>query len=351
MRLLSLTLLLLLAVSAGVAAASVPTTGRAVPAGMERWDAAALQTMERFRLPAGSLSVAVDGRVVIERGYGYADQASGTPAQPTSAYRLASVSKPITAVAVAQALRARKLTLATRPLAGLPTADPRTATVTIEQLLNHRGGWDLEQLGYDPLFRDAGDTCASAIRRQILQPLSFAPGSRDAYSNFGYCVLADAIARATAKSWPAALQQLVFDPLKMRSTSVTPADLTARAPGEVTYYGQRGEDPYGLSLNASDGAARVVSTAPDLQRFLLGVSGKRPKVARLATKRFGHYPPFARGGVSWAFNGSLPGTSTTIGIEGPVTYVFLTSSRDPQDPPDYAALRDAARATARQQGR
>lgn len=278
MRLLAATVLLLLTLAAGTASAASAAVAPAVDTA--RWDAAVRGLMDRYGLPGASLSVAVAGKTVLERGYGVADPRTGERVRPDSAFRLASVSKPITAVAVAQAIAKRKLTVGTRPFAG-PLAglrgpggaapvDPRLQTITVADLLAHRGGWDLERLGFDPLFHTAAvrtafglpgaPTCESTIGFMLAQPLSFAPGTRDSYSNFGYCVLSATVARTMRTSWGAALKQLVLDPLKMRRTTLSADDLSARAPGEVAYTGQ------GTEATGSRARTRCRSAPPTARR-------------------------------------------------------------------------------------
>src|SRR3712207_4969193 len=76
-----------------------PTTGAAVP-GMESFDRVIPLLMRQWGIPGGAVAVVKDGRLVYARGYGYADVAAKQPVQPDALFRIASVSKPITAAAV-----------------------------------------------------------------------------------------------------------------------------------------------------------------------------------------------------------------------------------------------------------
>src|SRR5436190_8109322 len=121
--------------------------------------------MEAFmaarKVPGGALAVVKDRRLVYARGYGWADREREIPVKPDSLFRIASVSKPITAVAVMKLLEGGKLTLDTKafPLLNIAPAvmsfrdpEPRLRDITIRQLLQHTGGWDRDK-SFDPMFR------------------------------------------------------------------------------------------------------------------------------------------------------------------------------------------------------
>jgi N-acyl-D-amino-acid deacylase len=360
---------------APAAAASIPVTGPGTPSGMQAWDTAAEQIMATNGMPGGELAVAYQGRVVLEHGYGYADTKTSTPVQPSSLFRLASVSKTITAVAVAKLIAEHKLSAATRPFVTIlnklraphdkKPVDSRLKRITVQELLVHEGGWDIAKLGYDPVFNagpeekalklHSAPTCEQAIEYMLGVRLSFAPGTQKAYSNFGYCVLGDVIAHVMKTSFPKAIRTLVFDPLDMRRSTFSLDPPSKLLPGEVHYYGQGSEaagpqSPAKLSLTASQGAAGLVSSAPDLERFMIAMTATRPGsspfVSSSLTPRPVELPPLATPGRVWQFNGSLPGTNTTMAAVGPVTYVFLTNSRPGTHSPKWTALNQLAQSQA-----
>ena len=126
---------------------SVPMTGTPDPA-LQSFDAAMLSFMQARNVPGGSLAVVRNGKLVYARGYGYADRDSGTKVQPASLFRIASISKPITAVAIMTLLQTPryKLTLDTKALPLLQVTphlepgtqlDPRLGKITIGHLLHH----------------------------------------------------------------------------------------------------------------------------------------------------------------------------------------------------------------------
>src|SRR5262249_39147993 len=126
----------------------LPVSGTAVP-DLAAFDRAMLTYMKERGVRAGALAVMKDGRLILQRGYGWAARDGSRQVQPDDPFRLASVTKPFTAAAVRNLIRRGKLSLDTRVFALLGVkpppgrfADPRLAHVTVRHLLDHRGGWD-----------------------------------------------------------------------------------------------------------------------------------------------------------------------------------------------------------------
>jgi N-acyl-D-amino-acid deacylase len=240
------------------------------------------------------------GRLVYARGYGWADREAEEAAQAQSLFRIASLSKPITAVAVLRLVEAGKLDLDAPAFASVevepflrPGTEPdgRLRKITIRQLLQHTGGWDREKSG-DPMFRAVEIAEAlsepppadavEVIRYMLGQPLDFDPGASHAYSNFGYCVLGRVIERATGLSYETAVREGVLAPINIRQMRLGASLPSGRAPGEVRYYTAKnspassvfpGEPrkvpwPYGgFHLEAMDAHGGWLASAVDLARF------------------------------------------------------------------------------------
>jgi CubicO group peptidase (beta-lactamase class C family) len=369
--------LVFLAFAAVAGAASVatpsplPMTGHQLP-GMGAWDAAAKQVMTRQGIPGAVLIVSYQGRVVLERGFGYADVATHQLVQPDDAFRLASVTKPQTATAIAQLIERHKLALSTRPfktiLAGLRgphgerPVDPRIYEITIKELLEHTAGWDISKIGFDPtldssivesgLGTHTAPTCQQNIEFMLGRRLNTTPGKHYAYSNLGYCVLGHIIAKVMHTSYGRAMKELVWGPLGMTHTTMSLPQLSTRLPNEVHYYGQGSTDtgplgPYLLPLVGTFGAAGVVSTAQDLLRYVVITSAVVPgsKPWYDPNESVFVQPPYDPPGteIQFEFDGSLPGTTTSLGMYDQVDYVFLGNSRNPQLEPDNTPFFTAAK--------
>lgn len=241
-----------------------------------------------------TLAVARGGKLLYSRGFGLADREAKQAMAPNALFRIASISKPITGVAVLSLVEKGKVDLAAKVhevLALEEPADPRFNEVTVRHLLQHTGGWDRDK-SFDPMFRSVAiakdqGVPAPAMPEHILkymlkQKLDFDPGRRYAYSNFGYAVLGLIVAKVTGKKYAEFVQQAVLEPLALRDTKLGKTLLEGRAEREVKYY----EDPerkgpavmgevgvqvplcYGAwCLEAMDAHGGWLSTAPDLVRF------------------------------------------------------------------------------------
>ncbi|MBS1859366.1 MAG: beta-lactamase family protein, partial [Acidobacteria bacterium] len=136
-------------------------TGTPVPA-LSSFDAMITAAMAKYNVTGAALAVTHNGRLVLARGYGFADQENKIAVQPDSRFRIASLSKLITAVTVMHLVEQGKLSLDQPAFALLPdlqppagaTVDPRLASITIRQLLTHSSGLHDNSDG-DPMFLSA----------------------------------------------------------------------------------------------------------------------------------------------------------------------------------------------------
>ncbi|MBL7038705.1 MAG: beta-lactamase family protein [Pirellulaceae bacterium] len=215
----------------------LPTRPPAEAHQLNDFDKTMLREMENRGAVGAVIAVTRFGKLVYARGFGYADLEKKEPVQPTSLFRIASMSKTITAVAVLQLVQRRKLGLdasVTDVLSLKPVleagreADPRMRQVTIRHLLNHCGGWDRD-VSFDPMSwetrekaaKSAGVTADEVRPEHIVcymlgQPLDFDPGTKYAYSNFGYCVLGRVIEQVSGEPYEQYVRKHVLAPLGIK---------------------------------------------------------------------------------------------------------------------------------------
>jgi CubicO group peptidase (beta-lactamase class C family) len=338
---------------------TIPMTGTAVPE-LASFDRVITDLMKKWGIPGGAIAVVKDGRLVLARGYGYADVDAKTPVAPDALFRIASVSKPITSVAVLRLAEEGRLDLEANAFAMLPgltpppgaTVDARLDAITIRQLLTHLGGWDRDR-SFDPMFRatqiaaalgtPAPASVESVIRYMRGQPLDFTPGERYAYSNFGYAVLGRVIEQVTGQGYGVYVTDAVLRPMGITRMRLGRSLLQDRASGEVRYYDGGGTAasvfpsggqvpwPYGgFNLEAMDAHGGWIASVVDLTRFITAVDGlpTRADFLRPETiERMIARPPtvwdasafhYGAGWLvrpqqgNWWHNGSLPGTSSLI---------------------------------------
>ncbi len=265
-----------------------------------RFDDLMKDFMVRHRVPGAAVAVCDQGKLMFARGYGYADVATGEPVKPTSLFRIASISKPITAVATLQLVERKKLSLDDRVFDILDfneditkagdDFDPRQREITIRHLLEHRGGFDRDQ-SFDAMFQSVRfakrlDVPPPAkpedvIRAMLRQKLDFAPGERYAYSNYGYCLLGRVIEKLTGQSYEDYVKQHVLAPIGIESMCIGKTLLDGRCQNEVRYYdpgtgtsvfqanlGQKVPWAYGgWHLEAMDSHGAWIASAVDLAKF------------------------------------------------------------------------------------
>jgi CubicO group peptidase (beta-lactamase class C family) len=169
-------------------------------------------------VPGASVVVIRDGQVVLRRAYGMADLERRIPTTAETDYRLASVSKQFTAMAVMLLAKDGKLRYDQPIRDFLPELPPATRAVTVRHLLNHTSGlWDYEAL--IPATRTAhlndDDVLALVASKNAL---STPPGTAYCYSNSGYVLLGMIVARVSGMSFPEFLRARVFAPLGMKAT-------------------------------------------------------------------------------------------------------------------------------------
>ena len=261
----------------GLSAISLAVTGLlagTLAAGVEAQPApeairtAVLEEMGRRGIPGLSLAIAEDGAVRYEAGFGFADVENGVPARPETVYRLASVSKPMTAVAVLKLYEQGRLDLEAPVSRNCPDFPEKPWPVTARQLLCHQGG--IRHYRPDePTLARRFSSFAESLALFSDDPLLFEPGTAVQYSTYGYTLLGCAAAGAAGRPFMALLQEAVFEPAGM--TSARDDDQRELIPGRAQGYVR---DADGRLRNAAlaDTSYKVpggglCATAGDVARF------------------------------------------------------------------------------------
>jgi len=272
---------------------------------MVSYDQFATKLLTKYQMPGCAIAVARNGRLVFARGYGIANKATGELVQPDSRFRIASLSKPITAAAVLLLVQRGKLTLDQRvfdilsyqPLPG-ESADPRLATITVRNLLEHSGGWNRDTT-FDPMFlpitiaaaagTPAPASTDSIIRFMMGKPLQFDPGSSHNYSNFGYVLLGRVIETISGQPYEQFVREQVLAPSGAACMFLGHSLQTQPLPKEVRYYDYPGaplvpsidgtgakvpRPDGGFYLEAMDAHGGWVASTVDYLRFVLSVDAR-----------------------------------------------------------------------------
>mgnify|MGYP001188771083 CR=1 FL=1 len=163
--------------------------------------------------------VAKDGQVIYTRAFGMANLELNVPMQPDMVFRIGSITKQFTAVAILQLMEQGKLSLQDDITKFIPDYPTQAYTITIEHLLTHTSGIKsyTNLPGYIENVRTdmKPDELINTFKNQ---PMEFAPGTKWNYNNSGYFLLGYIIEKVTGKSYPDYIQENFFTPLGMTST-------------------------------------------------------------------------------------------------------------------------------------
>ena len=239
--------------------------------------------MGQYHVPGLSVAIARHGQFVYQKGFGYADKAAGEQVTPSHLFRIASVSKPITSVAIFSLIEQGRLGLDDLVFGaqGLLKFDYGASypdlvnKITLHHLLTHTcGGWEHEE--GDPMFLNPAMNHKELITWALQnQPLKFEPGTHYVYSNFGYCILGRVIEKISGQSYAEFVQQTVFAKCGIKDMRIAGNTYAQRASGEVVYYGQTGSgtNPYIMNITRLDSAGGWIGTPSDLVQFAMHVDG------------------------------------------------------------------------------
>jgi CubicO group peptidase (beta-lactamase class C family) len=229
---------------------------------------------------SGALLVAKDDRVVFAHAYGLADRKQRIPNTLRTRFRIGSMNKMFTAVAILQLVEAGKVKLAA-PLGTYLRDYPnrQVATrVTIHELLTHTGGTgDIFGPDFDA-HRTKLRTLADYVRLYGQRGLEFEPGSQWAYSNYGFILLGAVIEKATGHSYYDYVRQHIYAPAGMTRTGSLPEDQTVpgRSTGYTTPPGATAWVPNTDTLPyRGTSAGGGYSTVQDLARFAHALLGHK----------------------------------------------------------------------------
>jgi CubicO group peptidase (beta-lactamase class C family) len=261
--------------------------------------------MHRWSIAGASVAISLDGKLIYAKGFGYADTTSKEETQPYHKFRIASISKLVTAVAIMKLQEEGKLSLRDQvfgpdailsdPYFSNPK-DKRVYGITVAHLLSHEGGWTQrwgDQMFMPLLIADKMGVKPPADARTIVRfaldkGLHFTPGTGKAYSNLGYTILGLIIEKVSGMSYEEYCRKAVLEPLGIYDMSLAHNLLSQKAPFEVTYYepsdvvlkpsiygtGELVPPSYGGNdIEALGGAGAWLATAPDLIRLMLAVDG------------------------------------------------------------------------------
>lgn len=237
--------------------------------------------MQHHRAPALSIAIALDGKPAWSAGFGQADPENGVAATPHTPYRLASITKSITAAAVMMLAEKGLLDL-DAPIQRYCTAyPPKRWPVTARQLLAHLAGVRhhsiRESMWPNTVHYESVTASLEKFRNDDLEA---EPGARYGYSSSGYTILGCAIEGASGTSYATFVRDHIFAPAGMANTM--PEDARTPAPGGTAYFskgrfykvtGKFARRTRAQRIDVSDRvpAGGLLSTVDDMMRFAIAL--------------------------------------------------------------------------------
>jgi CubicO group peptidase (beta-lactamase class C family) len=290
--------------------AAVPSMVAAAPAeqysgAVEKARNLARALLVQENLPGLSVAVAIDGEIVWAEGFGFADVERHASITPRTRFRTGSVSKTLTAAAVALLHDRGRIDLDAPVQTYVPLYPQKPWTISTRQLLGDVAG----------VHRPRGDSndnlayghCTSldeAVKVFAGEPLSFEPGTKYQFSTYGWVLLSAVVEDASAEPFPTFMSREVFKPLGMDRTGLEGEDDDADT---VSFYFPRAAMRSSLGLQSGPGAdyscfagaGAFLSTPSDLVR--LGSAMLKPGLLTAETIRLFQTPLHLKSGASTGF--------------------------------------------------
>jgi CubicO group peptidase (beta-lactamase class C family) len=317
-----------------LSSAIIPAFGFATVDMSSAIDSTVANYMNEWGIPGGAVAIthtdcdssgACKNHLIFAKSYGYMEVGNKQFAEPDTRFRLASVSKPITAMAILTMVHDGSLKLDDRPfplpdlgtlIGGFPPDlyplglfNDQLSAVTVDEMLHHAGGWNRNLAGAPDLTGYAvlsgletyingltglsagAPDCTELMTLVETQPLQFTPGTQTQYSNIGFCALSELIRETSGTSYFDYLKANVLSPLRMIDTTMGLTPESKRQDREAVYYDET--DPKAISLfppyksvtapyssigalEALQGAGGILSTAIDVARFAAAVASGKP---------------------------------------------------------------------------
>ena len=306
----------------------------------DRTDEFVAAQMKQFDLPGLSLAVRQGGSVSKTATYGFADVASKVPTTEGAVYKIGSVSKQFLATVIMLLVQDGRVQLDAPLSTYLPDSPDAWRPITIRHLLAHTAGLVRESPGFDPMKSQSDGAIIAAAYGT---PLLFTPGTKWAYSNLGYYVLAEVITKVSGRPWTQVAADRVFRPAGMAQT--LPTSIQPLPPSRVIGYSGRNNQEVAPEWVALRPSGAFLSRIDDLLKWDVALDGDLVlsrasreqmwtpvKLADGTTAPYGfgwHVETWNGRRVVW-HGGGLPGFTSYFArfLDQPLTVIVLANGDD-----------------------
>ncbi|OFX22329.1 MAG: hypothetical protein A2041_04265 [Bacteroidetes bacterium GWA2_31_9b] len=339
---------------------------------MQDFDKHIQEFMKTWNIVGASIAIVKDEKLVYTKGFGFADKEKGIQVEPKHIFRVASVSKLITAVAIMKLVEENKLSLNDTIFGEngilndpvfLNIKDKRFKNITIEHLLNHSSG--ISNRGGDPMFMNLYiarkmkkklPLSSETIIQYVLEnrKLHYIPGKKSVYSNFGYAVLGKVIEKITQTSYENYVNTAILNPIGIFDMHLGKSSFDDLLENEVRYSGikKNEKNTYssikhnkkvpkyygGNSIETLEAAGAWVTSSAEMAKLLVYIDGNEKRTDILSEKsieKMTHFKkgmrPFGWSGSdangSWWRTGTLSGTSAMVKKQNNgISWVFIMNT-------------------------
>lgn len=311
------------------------SSGAAAATPYPELDSVIYALMRRYDLPAASIALMRDDRIIYTAAYGVTDTLRHTPTTIRTRFRIASLSKPVTMAGILLLTAQGRLSLDDRvfgegAILGTDYGPvPRGSgkdLITVRNLLEHKSGW--ENIPDDPMFSNAGATQRQIIARMLAaRPLSAPAGEKYSYSNFGYLVLGRIIEKVSGMPYGKFIRRHVLRPCGIRRMRIGEAHGDKPRHDEPQYclLPEETGQSYYLDIRRMDSHGGWIASAADVARFMARID-RNPAVRDIIPDSLASQ--FYFGFERWIHTGSLPGTAAVmIRIDDRYSFVLLSNKR------------------------
>jgi serine beta-lactamase-like protein LACTB len=230
------------------------------------------KTMDRHHAPGASFAIGLGGTIAWSEGFGYADVENQIHATPNTAYRTASIGKPMTATAALALSEQGKLDLTAPIQKYCPAYPAKQWPITARALISHSSGirhYEGPSADAEAFNSHHYDHVSDAIELIKSDPLKLQPGTDMLYSTWGYVVLGCVVEGASHEEYRSFMRKTIFDPAGMSATRDD--DPRAIIPNRAKGYVLEGhvlKNSRWADMSSKMAAGGWITTAPDLIRFM-----------------------------------------------------------------------------------
>jgi D-alanyl-D-alanine carboxypeptidase len=277
------------------------------------------ELLDRFNLPGAQVAIMKNERLVYQNSYGFAVNETSLPVTNQSLFRIASISKPITAIGIYKLVQDQLLDLDSKVFGegailgttfGTIPYSEAVKSITVRHLLEHKaGGWPND--GSDPMFLELYYSQHQLIDYILdTRPLTSQPGTTFNYSNFGYCILGRIIEEVSGLSYETYIMKNILEPCGITSMQIGSKLYSDRYENEVRYYNPASDySPYQIDVKRMDAGGGWVGSATDLLRFMARIDRLPQKKDLLKEYYLGQ---MYFGFFNWIHTGGMAGTSAIL---------------------------------------